>query len=196
VWVELLRRSDISFASRDVAVQAGRVRPWVAQETNVSAWRADEGCAVRTGVCRQPADRFIAMQFDTKIAVVIRTDLEVWQKLNVASFLAGGIAASFPECIGENYEDGSGTRYLTLIGQPILIYGADGPALSRALERALARNVQPALYTEDMFRTTHDAANREVVKAVARSELNLVGLAIRAERKVVDKVLDGLKFHT
>ncbi|TJW71467.1 DUF2000 family protein, partial [Neisseria gonorrhoeae] len=36
------------------------------------------------------------MQFDTKIAVVIRTDLEVWQKLNVASFLAGGIAASFP----------------------------------------------------------------------------------------------------
>ncbi|MCP1843419.1 hypothetical protein ACVIHI_003662 [Bradyrhizobium sp. USDA 4524] len=132
------------------------------------------------------------MQFDTKIAVVIRTDLEVWQKLNVASFLAGGIAASFPECIGENYQDGSGTRYLSLIGQPILIYGADGPALSRAL----ARNVQPALYTEDMFKTTHDAANREVVKAVVRSELNLVGLAIRAERKVVDKILDGLKFHT
>ena len=25
------------------------------------------------------------MQFDTKIAVVIRTDLETWQKLNVAS---------------------------------------------------------------------------------------------------------------
>ena len=36
------------------------------------------------------------MQFDTKIAIVIRTDLEVWQKLNVASFLAGGIAAGFP----------------------------------------------------------------------------------------------------
>ena len=32
------------------------------------------------------------MQFDTKIAVVIRSDLEPWQKLNVASFLAGGIA--------------------------------------------------------------------------------------------------------
>jgi hypothetical protein len=36
------------------------------------------------------------MQFETKIAVVIRTDLEAWQKLNVASFLAGGIAAAFP----------------------------------------------------------------------------------------------------
>ena len=78
------------------------------------------------------------MQFDTKIAVVIRTDLEPWQKLNVASFLAGGIAAAFPECIGEPYGDGSGTKYLSLIGQPILIYGADRPQLSRALERALA----------------------------------------------------------
>jgi len=135
------------------------------------------------------------MQFDTKIAVVIRTDLEVWQKLNVASFLAGGIAATFPECIGEPYEDGSDTKYLSLIGQPILIYGADRPALIRALERALARGVKPALYTEEMFKTTHDAANREAVRAVGRADLNLVGLAMRGERKVIDKILDGLKFH-
>ena len=135
------------------------------------------------------------MQFDTKIAVVIRTDLQVWQKLNVASFLAGGIAAAFPECVGEPYQDGSGTLYLALIGQPILIYGADRPALSRALERALARDVRPALYTEDMFKTTHDAANREAVRVVPRGDLNLVGLAMRAERKVIDKIVDGLKFH-
>ena len=136
------------------------------------------------------------MQFDTKIAVVVRSDLEVWQKLNVASFLAGGVAAAFPECIGDAYEDGSGTKYLSLIGQPILIYGADRAALSRALERALARGVTPALYTEEMFKTAHDAANREVVKAVARTDLNLVGIAMRAERKVIDKIVDGLKFHT
>ena len=137
------------------------------------------------------------MQFDTKIAVVIRTDLEAWQKLNVASFLTSGIAAAFPECIGEPYSDGSGTRYLSLIGQPILIYGAaDRAALSRALERALARNVTPAVYTEDMFKTTHDAANREAVRVVARPDLNLVGIAMRAERKVIDKIVDGLTFHS
>src|SRR3974390_2920867 len=129
------------------------------------------------------------MQFDTKIAIVIRTDLEAWQKLNVAAFLASGIAAAFPECIGQPYEDGSGTKYLALIGQPILIYAADGPALSRALERALARNVRPALYTEDMFKTTHDEANRAVVKALARAELKLVGLAFRSERRVIDKIV-------
>lgn len=136
------------------------------------------------------------MQFDTKIAVVIRTDLQPWQKLNVASFLTSGVAAAFPDCIGEPYEDASSTKYLALIGQPILIYGADRPALSRALERALARNVTPAVYTEDMFATTHDAANRAAVKAVARADLNLVGIAMRAERKVLDKIVDGLKFHS
>jgi hypothetical protein len=136
------------------------------------------------------------MQFDTKIAVVIRTDLQAWQKLNVASFLTSGIAAAFPDCIGEPYEDASGTKYLSLIGQPILIYGADRPALSRALERALARNVTPAVYTEDMFATTHDAANRAAVKVVARADLNLVGIAMRAERRVIDKIVDGLKFHS
>ncbi|MBV9560643.1 MAG: DUF2000 family protein [Bradyrhizobium sp.] len=136
------------------------------------------------------------MQFDTKIAIVVRTDLEAWQKLNVTSFLAGGIAAAFPECVGSPYEDGSATKYLPLIGQPILIYGADRAALSRALDRGLSRNVTPAVYTEDMFRTTHDEANRAAVKAVGRADLNLVGLAFRAERKVIDKIVDGLKFHS
>ncbi|WP_316188435.1 MULTISPECIES: DUF2000 family protein [unclassified Bradyrhizobium] len=136
------------------------------------------------------------MQFDTKIALIIRNDLKAWQKLNVAAFLSSGIAAAFPECIGAPYEDGSATLYHALIGQPILIYGApDRAALARALDRALSRSVKPALYTDDMFKTTHDEANRDVVKAVARTDLNLVGLAFRAERKVVDKVVDGLKFH-
>ncbi len=135
------------------------------------------------------------MQFDTKVALVIRNDLEAWQKLNVSAFLASGIAAAFPECVGAPYADKSGTSYHALIGQPILIYGADRPALSRALERALARDVKAAVYTEDMFKTTHDEANRAVVQAVIRADLNLVGLAFRAERKVIDKIVDGLKFH-
>jgi hypothetical protein len=99
-------------------------------------------------------------------------------------------------CIGDAYEDASATKYLALIGQPILIYGADGPALSRALDRALTRNVTPAVYTEEMFKTTHDAANREAVKSVARTDFNLVGIAMRADRKVIDKIVDGLKFHS
>lgn len=100
------------------------------------------------------------MLFDTKIALIIRSDLEPWQKMNVAAFLASGIAASYPASVGEPYADASDNTYLPLIGQPILIYGADSPGLTRALDRSLARGVQPALYTEEMFSTTHDAANR------------------------------------
>ena len=56
--------------------------------------------------------------------------------------------------------------------------------------------MKAAVYTEDMFKTAHDAANREVVRAVQRTDLDLVGLAFRADRKVIDKVVDGLKFHS
>jgi hypothetical protein len=35
------------------------------------------------------------MQFDTRIAVVIRTDLKPWQKLNVAAFLAAAPRSTF-----------------------------------------------------------------------------------------------------
>jgi hypothetical protein len=135
------------------------------------------------------------VKFDSKIAIVIRSDLEPWQMLNVAAFLASGIAAAYPDCVGEPYEDASGTRYHALIGQPILIYAADRSALARALDRAISRNVKAAVYSEEMFTTTHDAANRGAVRAVQRPDLNLVGLAFRADRKVIDKVVDGLKFH-
>jgi hypothetical protein len=137
--------------------------------------------------------------FDTKIAIVVASDLETWQKLNVASFLASGVAAAHPESIGQPYEDGSGTLYHALIGEPILIYGATAAELTRALDRALSRDVKAAVYTRDMFLTTHDAANRAAVKAVPRPGLDLVdlvGLALRADRKVVDKIVDKLKFMT
>ena len=52
-----------------------------------------------------------------------------------------------------------------------------------------------ALYIEDMFATGHDAANRETVKAYASEDLPVVGIGVRAERKIVDKILKGAKMH-
>jgi len=72
---------------------------------------------------------------------------------------------------------------MRLLGQPMLVYGGDRAALARVLERALARSVPPAIYTEEMFSTTHDAANREAVRCVERANLNLVGIAIRRKEK-------------
>jgi hypothetical protein len=43
-----------------------------------------------------------------------------------------------------------------------------------------------------MFKTTPDAASRELLRAVIRVELNLVGVAMRAECKMIDKIVDGV----
>jgi hypothetical protein len=65
--------------------------------------------------------------FDTKIAVVVRDDLAVWQKLNVVVFLTSGIVAA--------------------------------------------------------------------VQQYTPAEMNVVGLAVREEKKLVDKITRGAKLH-
>ena len=79
--------------------------------------------------------------------------------------------------------------------QPVLVYEADAAALRRAFERVLSRGVTPAVYTSELFTTSHDNANRAALAAVDAQDLDLVGIAFRAERKTVDKIVDRLRFH-
>jgi hypothetical protein len=135
------------------------------------------------------------VQFDTKLVVVLRDDLAVWQKANVTAFLVSGIAGTDPATVGEPYIDASGTQYLPMFRQPVLVYAADRDGIRRAYDRALARDVTLAVYTHELFTTGHDGANRAAVAAVPSDELDLVGIAFRADRKVADKVLDKLRPH-
>jgi hypothetical protein len=57
------------------------------------------------------------------------------------------------------------------------------------------RGVIPAIYTNELFTTNHDEANRAAVARVDSQDLDLVGIAFRAERKTVDKVVDRLRLH-
>jgi hypothetical protein len=137
------------------------------------------------------------MLFDTKLAVVLRNDLANWQRANVTAFLVSGIAGTEPSVVGEPYVDGSGNRYLPMFRQPVLVFEADEAALRRAYERAMQRGVeQLAIFTNELFETPHDEANRAAVASVPAEELDLVGMALRAERKVVDKVVDRLARHS
>jgi hypothetical protein len=135
------------------------------------------------------------MRFDTKIAIVVRDDLAGWQQLNVTAFLASGIAAAFDDTIGKPYEDGSGNRYLELFRQPVLVYAGDAAALGTVRERAVSREMATAIYTEDMFSTGHDEANRAVVRDVPAADLRLAGIAVYGPRNAVDKVCRGLTLH-
>ena len=133
------------------------------------------------------------MRFDTKIAVIVRDDLETWQRLNVTAFLASGIAAN-PDLLGEPYADADGTRYLPLLRQPVLVLEG-GKEVVAVRERAVRRGVPTAVYTADMFATTHDEANRAVVAAVHGPDLDLVGVAVHGPRNAVDKITKGAALH-
>ena len=135
------------------------------------------------------------MQFETKIVVVLRDDLETWQKANVTAFVVSGIAGVDASTVGKPYVDGSGREYLPMFRQPVLVYAADAAALRRAYERALARDVRLAIYTAELFVTRHDEANRAAVAAVESDDLDLVGIAFRTERKVADKIVDKLRLQ-
>lgn len=133
--------------------------------------------------------------FDTKIAVILRDDLAVWQKLNVTAFLMSGIAAQTKEIIGEPYRDAAGNVYNPLSVQPIVVMATDQESLRKIHQRSLERDVTTSLYIEEMFATGHDVANRQVFSEFSPENAKVVGMALRADRKIVDKITKGAKLH-
>lgn len=133
--------------------------------------------------------------FDTKIAIVVRDDLAVWQKLNVTAFLTSGVLGARPELLGEDYKDAAGNTYYPLLIQPVMVLTTDGAGLTKIHARAMNRDVKLSIYIEDMFATGHDADNRAAVLQYQPQDMNIVGLALRAERKIVDKIIKGAKMH-
>lgn len=135
------------------------------------------------------------IRFDTKLAVLLRDDLQTWQRLNVTAFLVSGIAATSPELVGEPYEDGDGTAYLPMFRQPVLVFEGSKELMATAHARALGRQIPVSVFTSDLFATGNDRDNRAAVKAVPREQLDLVGLALHGPKNAVDKILKGARMH-
>ncbi|MEH0577669.1 DUF2000 domain-containing protein [Streptomyces sp. B21-108] len=135
------------------------------------------------------------MRFDTKIAVLLREDLETWQRLNVTAFLVSGLGTMLPEVIGEPYEDADGVGYLPMLRQPVLVFEGSKETLAAAHARVLSRALPRAVFTTDLFTTGNDRDNRAAVGAVTTSDLDLAGLAVYGPRNAVDKVLKGARMH-
>ncbi|MEW2289955.1 DUF2000 domain-containing protein [Streptomyces sp. NPDC047841] len=135
------------------------------------------------------------IRFDTKIAVLLREDLEPWQRLNVTAFLVSGLGPTLPEVVGDPYEDADGVSYLPMFRQPVLVFEGTKETLKAAHGRALTRALPCAVFTADLFTTGNDRDNRAAVRAVPTAELDLVGLAVYGPRNAVDKVLKGARMH-
>lgn len=134
------------------------------------------------------------MIYETKTALVLRRDLAGWQMANVAAFLAGGLAGTHAHMMGEPYRDASGKIYTALIREPVFVYGGTVEELRRTHQRALSRELVPAVYIEAMFATTNDADNRTAFAAAPVDALDFVGIGVHGPRKGIDKVVNGLKF--
>ncbi|GAA2198766.1 DUF2000 family protein [Streptomyces bangladeshensis] len=135
------------------------------------------------------------VRFDTKIAVLLREDLEPWQRLNVTAFLVSGLGTTVPEVIGEPYQDADGVSYLPMFRQPVLVFEGTKETLRAAHGRALTRALPCAVFTADLFATGNDRDNRAAVRAVPTADLDLVGLAVYGPRNGVDKILKGARMH-
>ncbi len=141
------------------------------------------------------SDPHASARFDTKVAILLRDDLAVWQQLNVAAFPVSGIVGAVDGIIGKPYEDADGTAYLAMCRQPITVLEGDSAVLASSLRRALDRALRVAVYTEEMFVTGHDDDNRAAVNAVPRERLNLVGIGVHGGRGAVDKALKSARLH-
>ena len=133
--------------------------------------------------------------FDTKIALIVRDDLALWQRLNVVAFLSSGIAASAPEVMGEPYVDALGRQYGNMLGQPMLIFQADLAGLHKAHRKGIGEEIAIIPYVHAMFSTGHDLANRQVFLVEDANHLDLVGLGLRGPKKIIDKAIKGLALH-
>ncbi|MDT0405166.1 DUF2000 domain-containing protein [Streptomyces edwardsiae] len=137
----------------------------------------------------------MSTRFDTKIAVLLREDLEPWQRLNVTAFLVSGLGTELPELIGEPYADADAVPYLPMFRQPVLVFQGPKEVLRSAHTRTLTRSLPRAVFTSDLFSTGHDEANRAAVRAVPTTDLDLVGLAVHGPKNAVDKILKGARMH-
>ena len=136
------------------------------------------------------------MKFDAKIAIVLHDELQIWQKLNVTAFLTSGIIGKKPDLIGETYKDRSGVLYSSLNREPVIVLAADFALLKLIHKRAIDRSVEISIYIKDMFATGNDKANRETVAFHKTEALPLVGIALREERRIADKITKDTKLHS
>ncbi|WP_344238085.1 DUF2000 domain-containing protein [Kribbella hippodromi] len=96
---------------------------------------------------------------------------------------------------GRPYEDADGTRYLPMFRQPVMVFAGSKEFMATAHERALSRQIEHSVFTQDLFSTGNDRDNRAAVKAVRTADLDLVGIAFYGPKNAVDKVLKGAAKH-
>jgi hypothetical protein len=136
------------------------------------------------------------VRYDTKIAVVLRDDLQVWQRLNVTAFLISGLGTVSPEVIGEPYRDAENTVYLPMSRQPVVVLAAAGDLMATVHARAIRRDLTAAVFPMALFDTSNDDDNRAAVRTMSHDGMKLAGMLVYGPRNAVDRVVKGATLHS
>lgn len=131
-----------------------------------------------------------------KIAIAVRSDLAMWQKLNVVGFLTSGLGTEVPEVIGDRYVDSSGRVYPPMLAHPVRVFDGDATQVRRSFERALSRGLLVSVYSDEMFTTMNDFDNRAAVASSSTADLSVAGFVAAGDGKQVDKAFDKIKLHS
>ena len=136
------------------------------------------------------------VRFDTKIAVLLRDDLAVWQRLNVTAFLVSGIGTGASRADRRAVSGRRRHAYLPEFRQPVMVFEggketADGGARQGAGPRARTSRCSPRTCSPPA--TTRTTARR--CAPCRGADLDLVGIAVYGPRNAVDKALKGAAKH-
>ena len=106
-----------------------------------------------------------------------------------------GIIGANPGIVGKTYQDRGGQRHLAMSLQPVIVLAGTANVLTNICNRTNDTGVDTVAYIEEMFITGHDDANRAVFAEHDATEANTVGIALRAVKKIVDKITKGARMH-
>ena len=82
-------------------------------------------------------------------------------------------------------------RHFAMSLQPVIVLAGTANVLTNIRNRANETGVDTVAYIEEMFSTGHDDANRAVFAEHDATEANTVGIAVRADKRIVDKTTKG-----
>ena len=79
--------------------------------------------------------------------------------------------------------------------QPVIVLAGTANVMTNIRNRANDRGIDTVAYIEEIFSTGHDDANRAIFAEHYATEANTVVIALRAEKKIVDKITKGAKMY-
>ena len=106
-----------------------------------------------------------------------------------------GITGTNPGIVGKTYQDRSRKRHLAMSVQPVILLAGTANVLTNIRNHANDRGVDTVAYIEEMLSTGHDDANRAVFALHGATDAKTVGIALRADKKIVDKITKGARMH-